>query len=102
MFNRIDSINIINRIVSNSLRNSSIIGLLRDGRSRYIIFSNEDVYLGNLKGMSPHVNGKYTSDRIVYEGGRDKGRLTGKRKVSYILKNYYLLISAWLSTTTIP
>ncbi|KAK1402242.1 Phosphatidylinositol 4-phosphate 5-kinase [Heracleum sosnowskyi] len=51
-------------------------------RSMENIFPNGDVYLGNLKGMLPDGNGKYTwSDGTVYEGDWDKGKMTGKGKV---------------------
>ena len=46
------------------------------------MFPNGEVYLGELKGMLPHGNGKYTwSNGTVYDGDWDSGNLTGKGKI---------------------
>ncbi|RYR64605.1 hypothetical protein Ahy_A03g010680 isoform A [Arachis hypogaea] len=43
------------------------------------LFSNGDVYVGKIKGILPHGNGKYTwSDGTVYEGDWVDGKMTGK------------------------
>lgn len=46
------------------------------------LFSNGDVYFGNLKGILPHGIGKYTwSDGTVYEGDWEEGKMTGKGQI---------------------
>lgn len=40
---------------------------------------NGDVYIGEVKGVLPHGKGEYTwSDRTVYEGDWEEGKMTGK------------------------
>ncbi|XP_061365705.1 phosphatidylinositol 4-phosphate 5-kinase 7-like isoform X2 [Gastrolobium bilobum] len=49
------------------------------GRFEEKSFSSGDVYIGKIKGILPHGNGKYTwSDGTVYEGDWVDGKRTGK------------------------
>ncbi|KAL6517710.1 hypothetical protein OROMI_033411 [Orobanche minor] len=51
-------------------------------RLREMIFSNGDMYVGNLRGMIAHGKGKYKwSDGTVYDGDWEEGRMTGKGKI---------------------
>ncbi|KAL8061124.1 hypothetical protein ABFX02_02G067900 [Erythranthe guttata] len=51
-------------------------------RSCEKIILNGDVYLGAVKGMTPHGKGKYTwLDGTIYEGDWVEGKMTGKGKI---------------------
>ncbi|KAJ1386130.1 Phosphatidylinositol-4-phosphate 5-kinase, core [Sesbania bispinosa] len=47
-------------------------------------FSNGDVFIGKIKGVLPHGNGKYTwSDGTVYEGEWVDGKMSGKGLITW-------------------
>ncbi|KAJ1405392.1 Phosphatidylinositol-4-phosphate 5-kinase, core [Sesbania bispinosa] len=47
-------------------------------------FSNGDVFIGKIKGILPHGNGKYTwSDGTVYEGEWVDGKMSGKGLITW-------------------
>ncbi|AAF27664.1 putative phosphatidylinositol-4-phosphate 5-kinase; 11335-7537 [Arabidopsis thaliana] len=48
------------------------------------VFSNGDVYSGQLKGTLPHGKGKYAwPDGIIYEGDWEEGKISGRGKLMW-------------------
>ncbi|KAL2460499.1 Phosphatidylinositol 4-phosphate 5-kinase 8 [Abeliophyllum distichum] len=59
-------------------------------RSCEKVFSNGDVYLGNLMVMLPHGKGIYTwSDGTVYDGDWEDGKMSGKGRIFWPSRTTY-------------